>query len=101
MALVDEEQFGPALPIIRYDDVDEVIARANHMDVGLGGSIWSTDQAKARALALRLECGTTWVNKHGTLRPDVPFGGIKASGFGVEFGQYGLEEFVSLQVVHD
>lgn len=101
MALVDEEQFGPALPIIRYDDIDEVISRANALSFGLGGSIWSSDQARARELALRLECGTVWVNKHGTLRPDIPFGGIKASGFGVEFGQYGLEEFVSLRVVND
>lgn len=101
MALVDQEQFGPALPIIRYRDIDDAIARANAVDVGLGGSIWSADSGRARELAGRLECGTTWVNKHGGLRPDTPFGGVKASGFGVEFGQHGLDEFVSLQVIHD
>lgn len=101
MALVDEEQFGPALPIIRYTDVEEAIAAANATDVGLGGSIWSSGTTAARDLALRLECGTAWVNKHGALRPDTPFGGVKASGFGVEFGPHGLSEFLSLRVLHD
>ena len=101
MALVDDEQFGPALPIIRYTDVDEAIAAANAVDVGLGGSIWSSDIARARDLALQLECGTAWVNKHGAIRPDTPFGGVKASGFGVEFGPHGLGEFLSLRVLHD
>ncbi|HKR93163.1 aldehyde dehydrogenase family protein [Novosphingobium sp.] len=99
--IVDEEQFGPALPIIRYSDVNDAIRRANATEVGLGGSIWSKDIAKARSLATRLECGTAWVNKHGPIRPDTPFGGIKASGFGVQFGPLGLDEFVSLHVVHD
>jgi acyl-CoA reductase-like NAD-dependent aldehyde dehydrogenase len=101
MALVDEEQFGPALPIIRYSDIEEAIALANAVDVGLGGSIWSADTARAREMALRLECGTAWVNKHGAIRPDTPFGGIKASGFGVEFGPHGLNEFLSFRVLHD
>ena len=101
MGLVDDEQFGPALPIIRYTNVDHAIAMANDMDVGLGGSIWSPDADRAHDLAMRLECGTAWINKHGAIRPDVPFGGVKASGFGVEFGQHGLNEFVSLHVVHD
>ncbi|MEP6867192.1 MAG: aldehyde dehydrogenase family protein [Novosphingobium sp.] len=101
MALVDDEQFGPALPIIRYTDVEHALAAANAVDVGLGGSVWSSDIARARDLALRLECGTAWVNKHGTIRPDTPFGGIKASGFGVEFGTHGLSEFLSLRVLHD
>lgn len=100
MALVDDEQFGPVLPVIRYDDVEDALAQANGLDVGLGGSVWSSDVERARALAARLECGTAWINKHGAIRPDVPFGGVKASGFGVEFGHYGLEEFCSLQVLH-
>jgi acyl-CoA reductase-like NAD-dependent aldehyde dehydrogenase len=101
MALVDEEQFGPALPIIRYSNVEEAVSAANAIDVGLGGSIWSADTAHARELALRLECGTAWVNKHGAIRPDTPFGGVKASGFGVEFGPHGLSEFLSFRVLHD
>jgi acyl-CoA reductase-like NAD-dependent aldehyde dehydrogenase len=101
MGLVDEEQFGPALPIIRYSKIDDALEQANSVEVGLGGSIWSADIARARDLAMQLECGTAWVNKHGSIRPDTPFGGVKASGFGVEFGQHGLEECVSLHVLHD
>lgn len=91
--LVDEEQFGPALPIIRFTDIDEVIARANDSDMGLGGSIWSRDTENARQLALRLDCGSVWVNAHGAIQPNAPFGGVKQSGFGVEFGLEGLKEF--------
>ncbi len=101
MTLVDEEQFGPALPIIRYSSLDSALEQANSLDVGLGGSVWSGDIARARDIALQLECGTAWVNKHGALRPDTPFGGVKSSGFGVEFGPHGLDEFVSLHVIHD
>ena len=76
--LVDEEQFGPALPIIRYSNLDDAIAKANDNPNGLGGSIWSKDVRKARDLALQLECGTAWVNKHGAVQPNAPFGGVKA-----------------------
>ena len=100
MAIVDEEQFGPVLPIIRYSDVEDAIRRANASENGLGGSIWSSDPEGARALAARLECGTAWINKHGAIRPDVPFGGVKSSGLGVEFGRQGLEEYTTIQVVH-
>ena len=97
--LVDEEQFGPILPVIRYRDVDEVIARANANPNGLGGSIWSNDLERAAALAQRLECGTAWVNEHGAIQPDAPFGGVKQSGMGVEFGPWGLAEFTSIQTL--
>ena len=97
--LVDEEPFGPIVPIIKYSDIEDVIARANNSDSGLGGSIWSADPEKAAALASRLECGTVWINDHAVLHPHTPFGGIKQSGFGVEFGDYGLEEFTALQTV--
>jgi acyl-CoA reductase-like NAD-dependent aldehyde dehydrogenase len=97
--LVDEEQFGPIVPVIKYKDIDEVIARANNSSNGLGGSIWSKDTAKASELALRLECGTAWVNEHGAIQPNAPFGGVKQSGIGVEFGRYGLEEYTSIQTL--
>jgi acyl-CoA reductase-like NAD-dependent aldehyde dehydrogenase len=97
--LVDEEPFGPILPVIRYSDVDEVIARANANPQGLGGSIWSADTGRAAQLAMRLECGTAWVNEHGAIQPDAPFGGIKQSGLGVEFGAHGLAEYTSIQTV--
>lgn len=97
--LVDEEQFGPALPIIRYSQLDDAIARANDNPNGLGGSIWSKDVHKARDLALQMECGTVWINKHGAIQPNAPFGGVKGSGFGVEFGEEGLFENTNLQTV--
>jgi acyl-CoA reductase-like NAD-dependent aldehyde dehydrogenase len=99
MRVVDEEQFGPALPVIRYTDLDDAIAQANASDNGLGGSIWTSRPAEAAALALRLECGSVWINEHGAIQPDAPFGGVKQSGVGVEFGLYGLEEYLSLQTV--
>lgn len=97
--LVDEEPFGPILPVIRYRDIDEVIARANANPQGLGGSVWSSDTARATELASRLECGTVWVNEHGAVQPDAPFGGVKQSGIGVEFGRHGLAEYTAIQTV--
>lgn len=97
--LVDEEPFGPIVPIIKYADIDEVIQRANDNPNGLGGSVWSADTARASSLALRLECGTAWINEHGPVQPDAPFGGVKQSGIGVEFGRHGLEEYTSIQTV--
>ncbi|MFZ5691143.1 MAG: aldehyde dehydrogenase family protein [Pseudomonadota bacterium] len=98
--LVDEEQFGPALPIIRYSDVEEVIARANDNPNGLGGSVWSKNIDRARELGAQLQCGTVWINKHGPIQPNVPFGGVKNSGIGVEFGEEGLFENTNVQVMY-
>jgi acyl-CoA reductase-like NAD-dependent aldehyde dehydrogenase len=100
MRIVDEEQFGPVLPVIRYTDLEDAIERANGLDVGLGGSAWSSDAEKARQVAARLECGTAWINNHGAIKPFAPFGGVKGSGLGVEFGKLGLEEYTAIQVVH-
>lgn len=98
-ALVQEEQFGPALPVIRYSDVDEAFAFANAVDVGLGASVWSSDPEAAREAATRMESGTVWINSHGGLHPMVPFGGVKSSGYGLEFGVEGLKSVAVTQVV--
>jgi acyl-CoA reductase-like NAD-dependent aldehyde dehydrogenase len=98
--LVDEEQFGPVLPIIRYSDVDAIIEQANDNPHGLGGSVWTRDAARGKELALRLECGSAWINKHGAIQPNAPFGGIKSSGIGVEFGEEGLREYTNLQTLY-
>lgn len=98
--LVAEEQFGPALPIIRYSTVDEAVAMANALDVGLGASVWSADPAAARAVAARIEAGTVWINKHGAVDPRVPFGGAKHSGYGLEFGVEGLKALGVPQVIN-
>ena len=98
--LVAEEQFGPALPIVRYSTVDEAVTMANALDVGLGASVWSADAAKARNVAARLEAGTVWINKHGAVDPRIPFGGAKQSGYGLEFGVEGLKALGVPQVIN-
>lgn len=98
-ALVEEEQFGPALPVIRYSDVEEAIRLANDSPNGLGGSVWSSDIEAAKKVAARLACGSVWINKHGAIQPNAPFGGVKASGIGVEFAEEGLAEYTDIQVV--
>jgi len=89
--LVQEEQFGPALPIVRFSKLEDAIAMANGVDVGLGASVWSTDLEKAREVAAQMEAGTVWINTHGGVNPMVPFGGAKQSGYGLEFGVEGLK----------
>ncbi len=88
--MVKDEQFGPVIPVLRYKSVAEALTRANALDVGLGGSVWGNDVAAATLIAKSLECGTAWVNQHGGLHPLAPFGGVKSSGFGVEFNLDGL-----------
>jgi acyl-CoA reductase-like NAD-dependent aldehyde dehydrogenase len=98
--LVDEEQFGPVLPILKFSDDDDAIRRANASPYGLGASVWSNDREHAHALAMRMEAGTVWVNKHLDILPYVPFGGAKSSGVGRELGEEGLAEFTQLQVIN-
>jgi acyl-CoA reductase-like NAD-dependent aldehyde dehydrogenase len=98
--LVAEEQFGPALPIIRYSSIDEAVAMANGLDVGLGASVWSADAAEARKVAARIEAGTVWINAHGAVHPMIPFGGTKQSGYGLEFGVDGLKALGVPQVIN-
>jgi acyl-CoA reductase-like NAD-dependent aldehyde dehydrogenase len=100
MRVVNEEQFGPVIPIIKYTSVDEAIERANALEVGLGGSVWGNDVDEASRHASRLECGTAWVNQHGALHPMAPFGGVKSSGIGVEFNVDGLREYTTVQVLN-
>jgi acyl-CoA reductase-like NAD-dependent aldehyde dehydrogenase len=97
---VDQEAFGPVLPIIRYRDVDDAIERANSSPFGLGASVWSSDLRKAAAVAERLESGTVWINQHCALDPAVPFPAHKQSGLGVESGREGLLAYTALQVIN-
>lgn len=99
-ALVQVEQFGPALPVIRYKDLEQAIEWANGVDAGLGASVWSADAGKAREVAARLEAGTVWINSHGGVHPLIPFGGAKQSGYGLEFGVEGLKALGVPQVIN-
>jgi acyl-CoA reductase-like NAD-dependent aldehyde dehydrogenase len=98
--LVDEEQFGPVLPIIRYTDVADAVRSANALEFGLGASVWGMDEQQTRRVAAQLEAGTVYVNKHAEIAPHVPFGGIKCSGIGVEFGEEGLAAYTTIKVIN-
>jgi acyl-CoA reductase-like NAD-dependent aldehyde dehydrogenase len=98
--LVDEEQFGPVLPVIKYSDQDDVIRRANATNYGLGASVWSSDIERAHAIATKIDAGTVWINKHIDIAPNIPFGGAKQSGIGSELAEDGLREFTQLQIIN-
>ncbi|MEQ1930646.1 MAG: aldehyde dehydrogenase family protein [Parvularculaceae bacterium] len=97
--IVDEEQFGPIAPLIRFEDDDDVVRRANATQYGLGGSVWSSNPARARKIAEQIEAGTVWINQHIAIGPHIPMAGAKQSGVGVEQGPEGLAEFTQVRVL--
>lgn len=92
--IVDEEPFGPLLPVIRYAEVDDAIARANAGPYGLGASVWGSDPRRATDVASRLHAGMVWVNRHMGADPLAPFGGAKQSGIGRQYGLKGLHGYM-------
>jgi acyl-CoA reductase-like NAD-dependent aldehyde dehydrogenase len=98
--LVTEEQFGPILPVLKYKEVDDAIARANNTRMGLCASVWTRDIEKGAAIAARIEAGTVWVNHHLGSEADVPFGGFKESGLGREHGVIGVQSYMEAQVIN-
>jgi acyl-CoA reductase-like NAD-dependent aldehyde dehydrogenase len=97
--LVTEEVFGPVLPVFRYTDFDDAITRANDTSYGLGSSIWTRDVRKIHRAAQEIESGMTWVNQIHYGYDELPFGGIKDSGFGKEHGLEALDGYVELKSV--
>lgn len=99
IALVDEEQFGPVLPLITYNDIEEAIEKANDSPFGLSASVWTSNSDKGLAVANQLVAGRVGVNGHK--RPDIlaPFGGFKKSGIGRELGEWGLSAMSEMQVI--
>ena len=97
--LVQEEQFGPIVPVLKFTDVDDVIARANDTRYGLAGSVWSADPERAGAIARRLEVGTAWINQHRATAANVPFGGAKESGIGRHYSEVGLKSNMEARVI--
>ncbi len=95
LRVVTEEQFGPVIPVLAFDDEAEAIAQANDTWAGLCGSVWTTDSEAARRVGGQLVCGYVWINDHGANRLDLraPFGGLKSSGFGREQGIDGIRDF--------
>lgn len=98
-ALVDQEQFGPVLPIIRYSSLEEAVIAANDTEFGLDASVWTADADAGAAIAKQLHAGTVWVNKHADIAPHVPMGGLKCSGMGVEFGAEGLAAYTEIKII--
>lgn len=99
MAMFDEEVFGPAAAVIRAHDADDAVALANASKFGLGCNIWTRDLERAERLAARVQAGNVWINGMVASDPRLPFGGIKASGFGRELSHFGLHEFTNIQSV--
>ncbi|WP_343525437.1 aldehyde dehydrogenase family protein [Sphingomonas sp.] len=98
--LVREEQFGPVLPVLKYDEIDDVIARANAGEYGLGGSVWGKDLTRATDVAMKIDSGTVWVNQHLAIDASIPFRGVKQSGLGAELGEAGLLEYTQAHIVN-
>lgn len=88
--IVREEQFGPILPLMRFSDIDDALAKANNTEMGLAGTVWSADTDAAMRIAERMETGNVWINEGLALSPFAAFGGRKQSGIGVENGIEGL-----------
>lgn len=99
MTAAREETFGPVAAIIRVKDEDEAVRIANNTEFGLGASIWTTDTAKARALAKTIDAGAVFINGIVASDPRLPFGGIKRSGYGRELGIIGMREFTNIKTV--
>ena len=97
--LVQEEQFGPIVPILKFNDVDDALRRANDTRYGLSGSVWTQDLQRGAEIAARLEVGTAWVNQHRTTSAFVPFGGAKESGLGRQYSALGLKSYMEPEVV--
>ncbi|WP_137725764.1 aldehyde dehydrogenase family protein [Prescottella subtropica] len=97
--IVAVEQFGPVFPVVGYDDVSRVLTTIDEQEFGLGASVWGTDVERVTAVADRIDAGTVWINQHNALDVTLPFGGVKASGFGREGGTAGVEDFLHTRVV--
>jgi succinate-semialdehyde dehydrogenase/glutarate-semialdehyde dehydrogenase len=97
--LAAEEVFGPVLPVFRFGDFDDVLARANDTPYGLGSSIWTHDVRLIHRAAQEIEAGMTWVNQIHYGYDELPFGGVKASGYGKEHGMEALDSYVELKSV--
>ncbi len=98
--LVDEEQFGPVLPMLRFHDAEDALRLANDGEYGLGGSVWTADLDAGTALARRLEVGTAWVNQHGGFTAALPMAFAKQSGLGIDYAEYGVGEHAQRMLVN-
>ena len=99
MKIAQEEIFGPVLSVLTFDDIDEVVERANSNPYGLAAAVWTRDVKKAHMVSRRLKAGTVWINTYGLMDAALPFGGYKSSGFGRELGAHAIEHYTELKTV--
>ncbi|MGB1919561.1 MAG: betaine-aldehyde dehydrogenase [Candidatus Puniceispirillales bacterium] len=100
MTVVRDEIFGPVMSVLIFDDEDEVISRANATSYGLGAGLVTRDLARAHRMADQLEAGNVWVNSYNLIPPDLPFGGVKGSGFGRESSLFALEGYSDVKATY-
>lgn len=98
--IVVEEPFGPVFPVLKWSDEEDVIKRANNTDMGLGASVWTRNPQEAERIGRRLKAGNVWINAHGEVQPNAPFGGHKQSGIGYEWGYGGLKAYCNAQSIY-
>jgi len=99
MKIAQEEIFGPVLSVLTFDEIDEVVERANSNPYGLAAAVWTRDVKKAHTVSRRLKAGTVWINTYGLMDAALPFGGYKSSGFGRELGAHAIEHYTELKTV--
>jgi aldehyde dehydrogenase (NAD+) len=99
MKIAREEIFGPVMSILRFDDIDEALGRANRTAYGLAAAVWTRDMSKAHRIASGLKAGTVWVNCYDVIDTAAPFGGYKMSGLGRELGEYALANYTEVKTV--
>lgn len=99
MKIAQEEIFGPVLSVLAFDDIEQVIDKANANPYGLAAAVWTKDIKKAHMVSRRLQAGTVWINTYGLMDAALPFGGFKQSGFGRELGSHAVEHYTELKTV--
>jgi aldehyde dehydrogenase (NAD+) len=99
MRIAQEEIFGPVLAVLSFENMDELVEKANSTIYGLAAGIWTRDIGKAHTLAKRIQAGTVWINAYGSLSAESPFGGYKQSGFGRELGRYGIDLYTQVKSI--
>ncbi|HEY1215840.1 MAG TPA: aldehyde dehydrogenase family protein, partial [Bryobacteraceae bacterium] len=99
MEIARDEIFGPVMSIMKFHDLDEVIARSNNTTYGLAAAVWTQDIGKALAIANNVRAGTVWVNCFDVFDAAAPFGGFKQSGIGREMGEYALQQYTEVKTV--
>ncbi|MCA9057588.1 MAG: aldehyde dehydrogenase family protein, partial [Planctomycetaceae bacterium] len=99
MDIARDEIFGPVMSILKFRNIEEVVARANNTNYGLAAAVWTRDVKKAHQMAAAIQAGTVWVNCYDVFDAGAPFGGFKMSGIGREMGEAGLAAYTELKTV--